>query len=69
MTATKAEAIQYLKATIAAYRSQLEGLQRRVADPSAKVTELARINMQRDQLTGLIDDASKLLSQLGANAA
>ena len=63
----KNEAIQYLSSSIDTYREQLDGLQVRAAG-SAKVVELAKIRMQREQLLALIEDATTLLSQLRATS-
>jgi hypothetical protein len=63
MNATKADAIQFLKSSIARYRHQLDGLQPR-SDAAGNVIEIGRTKGEREQLNALIDDASRLLSQL-----
>jgi hypothetical protein len=63
MNATKADAIQFLKSSIARYRNQLDGLQPR-SDSAGNVVEIGRAKVEREQLAALIDDAMRLLSQL-----
>jgi len=55
--ATKADAIQFLKSSIARYRYELDSLPQRDADRAV-------FSDQRHQLKALIDDASRLLTQL-----
>ncbi len=63
MSPTRADAIQFLKASIARYRHQLDTLQ-----PSGRgasnVVDFPQAAMDHDQLNALIDDARSLLSQL-----
>lgn len=65
MNPTKADAIQFLKATIARYRKQLDTL-----EPSGRgasnVVDFPQPAVDREQLSALIDDARSLLSQLKA---
>lgn len=55
--ATKADAIQFLKTSIARYRHELDSLPQRDGDRAA-------FGDQHHQLKALIDDASRLLAQL-----
>lgn len=57
MNATKADAIQYLKSSIARYRHELDSLPYRGPDRAA-------FSEQRRQLHSLIDDAKRLLVEL-----
>lgn len=65
MNPTRADAIQFLKASIARYRQQLDTLQ-----PSGRgasnVVNFAQASEDREQLNALIEDARSLLSQLRA---
>jgi hypothetical protein len=64
MNATKADAIQFLKSTIARYRYQLEVLEPKSKGRASNVVEFAQVALERQQLNALIEDARKLLSQL-----
>ncbi|MCF8508864.1 MAG: hypothetical protein RIR41_2000 [Pseudomonadota bacterium] len=65
MSPTRADAIQFLKASIARYRHQLDTL-----EPSGRsasnVVDFPQPGVDREQLSALIDDARSLLSQLRA---
>jgi hypothetical protein len=64
MNPNKAEAIQFLRSSIAGYRHKLDRLQRGGAEPVRTAADLARLKVEREQLNGLIADAKRLLSQL-----
>jgi hypothetical protein len=64
MNATKADAIQFLKSTIARYRHQLEVLEPKSKGRASNVVDFPQITFERQQLNALIDDARNLLSQL-----
>lgn len=63
MKATRADAIHFLKTSIASYRQRLQILQ-----PSGlgagNVVDFAQAAMEREQLNALIEDANSLISQL-----
>jgi hypothetical protein len=63
MKATRADAIHFLKVSIASYRQRLQVLQPNGRDAD-NVVDFARATMEREQLKALIEDARSLLSQL-----
>lgn len=64
MNATKADAIQFLKSSIARYRHQLEGLEPKSRGRASNVVDFAHVAAEREQLRALIEDAKRLLLEL-----
>jgi hypothetical protein len=64
MNATKADAIQFLKSSIARYRHQLEHLESKSRGRASNVVDFAHVTAEREQLRALIEDAKRLLSEL-----
>lgn len=65
MSPTRADAIQFLKASIARYRHQLDTLEPDGRSAS-NVVDFPQPRVDREQLSALIEDARSLLSQLRA---
>ena len=65
MCGDKSDAIIFLKSSIARYSEQLDELQRRIADAAVSLGERMQAKLQYGQVAGLIEDAARLLSQLG----
>jgi hypothetical protein len=63
MKATRADAIHFLKSSIAGYRQRLQNLQPRGFGAS-NVVDFTQAAMEREQLNALIEDANSLLSRL-----
>lgn len=66
MGPTKADAIHFLKASIARYSHQLDSLPLSSGRGSSSVVNFAQATTEREELNALIEDARSLLSQLGA---
>jgi outer membrane protein TolC len=65
MYGDKSEAINFLKSSIASYSEQLDELQRRLSDGAGNLAERMQAKLQYEQVAGLIEDAARLLAQLG----
>jgi hypothetical protein len=65
MSAHKADAIMFLKSSIARYGEQLDELQRRLAESAGGLVERTQLKLQQEQTIALIEDAMRLLSQIG----
>jgi len=63
---TKADAIHFLKPSIARYRHQLDALSLSSRRGASNVVRFAQVTTERDELNALIEDARSLLSQLKA---
>ena len=63
---TKADAIHFLKASIARYRHQLDTLSLSSGRGASNVVRFAQVTTEREELNALIEDARSLLSQLKA---
>lgn len=63
---TKADAIHFLKPSIARYRYQLDTLSLSSGRGASNVVRFAQVTTVRDELNALIEDASSLLSQMKA---
>ena len=61
----KSDAIIYLKTSIARYGREIEELQQRMSDGVGSLTERVQLKLQHEQFAALIEDAARLLSQLG----
>lgn len=65
MCGDKSDAITFLKSSIARYGEQLDELQRRLSDSAVNLAERMQARLQHEEVAGLIEDAARLLSQLG----
>lgn len=65
MYGDKSDAIVFLKSSIARYGEQLDELQRRISENAGNLAERMQAKLQHEQVIGLIEDAARLLSQLG----
>jgi hypothetical protein len=64
MSSLQSDAIAFLKSSIARYDEQMVELKRRLADGSANLVERTSLKLQQEQLAALIEDATRLLSQI-----
>ncbi len=64
MSAQQSDAIVYLKASIARYNEQMAELQRRLAEGAGSLAERAQMKMQQEQIAALMEDATRLLTQI-----
>ena len=65
MCGDKSDAVNFLKSSIARYGEQLDELQRQLSDSAlATLPSGCRRSCSTSQVSGLIEDAARLLSQL-----
>lgn len=64
MNADKTDAIAFLKSSISGYGEQLDSLQRKLSEGAGNLAERAQLKLQQEQVSALIEDAAKLLSQI-----
>lgn len=65
MCGDKSDAVIFLKSSIARYGEQVDELQRKLSDGAANLAERMQLKLQQAEFTALIEDAARLLSQLG----
>jgi hypothetical protein len=65
MCGDKSDAVIFLKSSMARYSEQLDELQRKMSDSAGNLAERVQIKLQQAEFTALIEDAARLLSQLG----
>ena len=65
MIGDKTDAIIFLKSSIARYGEQLDQLQRQLSGDACSLAERMQAKMQQEHVMGLIEDAMRLLAQLG----
>jgi outer membrane protein TolC len=65
MCGDKSDAVVFLKSSIQSYSEQLDELQQRLSESAGSIVERVQARLQYEQVSGLIEDAARLLSQLG----
>jgi hypothetical protein len=65
MCGDKSDAVTFLKSSIDRYGEELDALQRRMSESAGNLAERVQLKMQQAEFTALIEDAARLLSQLG----